>query len=200
MKQHHRARRLALQGLCCLDVQGDGAAGLVRQFIDDSTEQPETLAGARELLEATVARRAECDEVLARHAKHWDLSRLALVDRNILRLAVTEMRSGKTPPKVAITEAIRRAQAGAPHNLKIEVEVADLAGLEDAREEAIRSPWGEPSAPVRHGSIAGMRCALASRVGHRFGDAPAFRGRSASSSTSGTSKTGASRSTSRSSR
>src|ERR1700740_2954439 len=34
--------------------------------------------------------------------------------------------------------------------------IYDLPGLENAREEAIKSPWGEPSAPVRHGTIAGL--------------------------------------------
>ena len=34
--------------------------------------------------------------------------------------------------------------------------IYDLSGLENAREEAISSPWGEPSAPVRHGFIAGL--------------------------------------------
>ena len=33
--------------------------------------------------------------------------------------------------------------------------IYDLPGLEDAREEVIKSPWGEPSAPLRRGSIAG---------------------------------------------
>lgn len=110
MSSRHRARRLALQGLCCLDVQGEGAAELVRQFIDDSDEQPATLAAAHELLTVALACRGDCDDVLARHAKHWDLPRLALVDRNILRLAVSEMRGGQTPPKVVITEAIRLAR------------------------------------------------------------------------------------------
>ena len=34
--------------------------------------------------------------------------------------------------------------------------IYDLPGLENAREEAIKSPWGEPSAPVRRGTIAGL--------------------------------------------
>jgi N utilization substance protein B len=109
MSRRHRARRLALQGLCCLDVQGDRAEELVGQFIDDSREPPQTLAAARTLLAAANAAREESDRILARHARHWDLSRLALVDRNILRLAVAEMRSGRAPPKVVISEAIRLA-------------------------------------------------------------------------------------------
>src|SRR6202045_3187213 len=48
--------------------------------------------------------------------------------------------------------------------------IYDLPGLEDAREEAIASPWGEPSAPVRRGSIAGLPIVFLSRhdKGHRL--------------------------------
>ena len=48
--------------------------------------------------------------------------------------------------------------------------IYDLPGLENAREEAIRSPWGEPSAPVRHGTIAGLRIVFLPRhdKGHRL--------------------------------
>ena len=48
--------------------------------------------------------------------------------------------------------------------------IYDLPGLENARDEAITSPWGEPSAPVRHGSIAGLPIVFLSRhdKGHRL--------------------------------
>ncbi len=48
--------------------------------------------------------------------------------------------------------------------------IYDLPGLENARDEAIRSPWGEPSAPVRHGTIAGLPIVFLSRhdKGHRL--------------------------------
>jgi len=48
--------------------------------------------------------------------------------------------------------------------------IYDLPGLENAREEAIRSPWGEPSAPLRRGSIAGLPIVFLSRhdKGHRL--------------------------------
>ena len=61
------------------------------------------------LVKAAYEDRAECDRLLARHARHWELGRLALVDRNILRLAVTEMLA-KAPPKVVITEAMQLAR------------------------------------------------------------------------------------------
>lgn len=110
MSRRHRARRLALQGLCCLDVQGPSGRELVGQFIDDSREDEQTLRQGRELLDQVLQDKDNCDAMLLRYAKNWELSRLALVDRNILRLAVAEMRLRRTPRKVAITEAIKLAQ------------------------------------------------------------------------------------------
>ena len=48
--------------------------------------------------------------------------------------------------------------------------IYDLPGLENTREEAIASPWGEPSSPVRHGSIAGLPIVFLPRhdKGHRL--------------------------------
>ncbi|BAL80029.1 S-methyl-5'-thioadenosine phosphorylase [Bradyrhizobium cosmicum] len=48
--------------------------------------------------------------------------------------------------------------------------IYDLPGLEDAHEEVIKSPWGEPSAPLRRGSIAGLPIVFLPRhdKGHRL--------------------------------
>lgn len=110
MTSRHKARRLALQGLCCLDVQGDKSLGPVRDFIENSKESGETIAAACELTEGVLSDRDECDELLSRHARHWKLHRLALVDRNILRLAVHEIRANPDMFKVAISEATNLAQ------------------------------------------------------------------------------------------
>ena len=109
MSRPHQARRLALQGLCCLDVQGDAALNMVGEFIDDSDQPPETALAARRLVEQALADRDDCDDLLARHARRWSLSRLAMVDRNILRMAVSELRDGGTPFKVVIAEALKLA-------------------------------------------------------------------------------------------
>ncbi len=106
----HRARRLALQGLCSLDVQGAKALDLIYDFIDNSEELPEICEAGRMLLRDAWDNRPECDKLLTRHAKHWNLDRLALVDRNILRLAATEMLALKTDPRVVIQEALQLAR------------------------------------------------------------------------------------------
>ena len=106
----HRARRLALQGLCSLDVQGAAVLDLVYDFIDNSEELPEICEAGRMLLRDVWDNRQECDKLLTRHAKHWNLDRLALVDRNILRQATFELRATRTPANVVIAEAIKLAQ------------------------------------------------------------------------------------------
>ena len=110
MSQNHRARRLALQGLCCLDAQGGGAMDLAVDFVKDSREGPRTVETACILLRETFADFEACDALLARHARRWDLGRLAMVDRNILRLATYELRTRRAPKKVVITEAIKLAR------------------------------------------------------------------------------------------
>ena len=83
---------------------------LVAEFISDSDEAPGTADAARELLAGAYRDRNDCDEVLTRHSKRWGLERLAMVDRNILRLAVHEMLMDTAPPKVIISEALKLAQ------------------------------------------------------------------------------------------
>jgi transcription antitermination factor NusB len=106
----HRSRRLALQGLCCIDAQGTGAWSLVEDFIRDSREGTMIVDGAMKMLRAAFDDRTASDGLLSRHARRWELPRLAMVDRNILRLAVYELRLRQTPPKVVISEALRLAR------------------------------------------------------------------------------------------
>jgi len=83
---------------------------LVVRFIDDSRESPETILSARKLLADAFEDAEHVDELLKRHCRHWGLTRLAMVDRGILRLAVHELRAEPVPPKVVITEALKLAR------------------------------------------------------------------------------------------
>ena len=65
-----------------------------------------------------------------------------------------------------MTQAVHRAVLGIIGGSGI----YDLPGLQDAREEVIASPWGEPSAPLRRGTIAGLPVVFLPRhdKGHRL--------------------------------
>jgi transcription antitermination protein NusB len=59
------------------------------------------------LIRGVVEHRDECDELIRKHAKNWDLHRMATVDRNVLRLAIFEMlHRPDIPPVVSINEAV----------------------------------------------------------------------------------------------
>ena len=59
------------------------------------------------LIRGTIQNRDACDEIIKKHAKNWDLHRIATVDRNVMRLAIYEMLHREDiPPVVSINEAV----------------------------------------------------------------------------------------------
>jgi len=65
---------------------------------------------AEELLKGVVEQGEEIDRIIDRRAEGWGLDRLALVDRNILRLALYELLHTDAPPEVVIDEAVELAK------------------------------------------------------------------------------------------
>lgn len=81
-------------------------------FWAEHSINPEVRSFAEELIRGAITHRAAIDEVLSAHIEHWVLSRLALVDLSILRLAAYELLFHEhTPLKVVIDEAIELAKA-----------------------------------------------------------------------------------------
>jgi transcription antitermination protein NusB len=95
-------RRAAVVALYQADVTGRPAPELVER---DAT------AFTRELVDGVESERGELDESIARHATGWALDRIAPLERNILRVAVHEMRNRPdVPTEVAIDEAVEAAK------------------------------------------------------------------------------------------
>jgi transcription antitermination factor NusB len=108
LRKRTRARELALQMLYQFDVRGEDARAQMEPFLRENGDDDEEVRSfARLLIEGTREKQAEIDVVLAAAAQNWQLRRMAVVDRNILRMAVWEMlHSGSIPAKVTINEAI----------------------------------------------------------------------------------------------
>jgi len=107
MRKRTRGRELALQLLYQVDVRGEDLLDDLDDLLLDTGKEEEVRAFAKELVLGTVEHREECDRYIKDVAEHWDIRRMATVDRNILRLAVYEMTSrDDIPEKVSINEAI----------------------------------------------------------------------------------------------
>ena len=107
MKKRTRSRELALQFLYQLDLRGDDLLGEASQFIRGEERDAETASFALRLVQGTFENRPQIDESIQKVAQNWNIPRMAVVDRNVLRLATYELLYCKDiPPKVAINEAI----------------------------------------------------------------------------------------------
>jgi N utilization substance protein B len=102
------ARELSVQFLYQHDLAGgalDEALPLFWQTQRDVTDAARQFA--EELIRGTVQNRALIDEKIEKYTEHWELSRIAAVDRNIQRLAIYEMLfRDDIPPVVSINEAV----------------------------------------------------------------------------------------------
>jgi N utilization substance protein B len=108
-----QAREAALQILYMWEVGGTQPVAAVEAFFQEhepEATEPVT-AFATRLALGTMADIEGLDLVIERHARHWRIERLAVIDRLILRLAIWEMRhEAGTPPAVVINEALELAR------------------------------------------------------------------------------------------
>ncbi|MFO1031968.1 MAG: transcription antitermination factor NusB [Planctomycetota bacterium] len=115
IRRRTRAREIAMQVLFQFDVRGESyaselgktTASLCADEAGQEGENGDLVEFAARLVDGTLQHRAEIDQRLQSVTRNWDLRRMAIVDRNVLRMAAYElMFCTDVPPKVAINEAI----------------------------------------------------------------------------------------------
>jgi N utilization substance protein B len=114
----HHSRQAALQVLYAVDLshgtRPDESPPTAQEAFDRVAASFDLPEGARAFAKELVCGAASCtpelDALIARHARNWRISRMAAVDRNILRLAVFELMRTATPASVVLDEAIELAR------------------------------------------------------------------------------------------
>lgn len=111
MKPRTRARSAALQALYEIDMIGHPLDRVIRERVEDA-ELDSNLAEFATYIVSNVWPIVNIlDHFIAEHAPEWPLEQVAIVDRNILRIALWEFAVyGKTPIKVVINEAVELAK------------------------------------------------------------------------------------------
>ena len=110
--ERRKARELALQALFEIDLAGHASSEVMSRTIETGNLSPEGATFARELMEGVAQNREKVDEQIKHFAPAWPLDQMAVVDRNILRLAIYELlHNNKVPVKVAINEAVELAKS-----------------------------------------------------------------------------------------
>jgi N utilization substance protein B len=118
MSRRSRAREIVLQVLYEDDQNPDRSPEVADQFLMNRlASEPELIDFARALVAGVRKHKAEIDKLLVERADNWTLERMAVTDRNLLRMGAFEMLYGGTPERVAINEAVELAKRyGAKHS------------------------------------------------------------------------------------
>jgi len=89
------------------DEKSDAKWGEKTELPPPTADEATVRLFAEPLIRGTIELREELDERIKKYAKNWDLKRMAVVDRNVLRLAIYEMfHRDDIPPIVSINEAV----------------------------------------------------------------------------------------------
>lgn len=106
-----RARRALLQVLYEVDTSGHPLDQTLEWVLAEATLSQQSRDFVHLLAKQVVEHRDELDKEIQRHAPAWPVNQLSVIDRNILRIAIYELKLGQeTPPKVAINEAVELAK------------------------------------------------------------------------------------------
>ncbi len=111
MGTRHRAREYAVQVLFQLDVNKEKPGLALPDFWADRNASSEIMNFTEHLVLGVSEYRDRLDQVLENSAQNWKVVRMAIVDRNVLRLALFEMLiDASTPAPVILDEAIELAK------------------------------------------------------------------------------------------
>lgn len=106
-----RAREIALQVLYADDLNPGRNMAIADEFVRRRLNHHKTLVKfASDIIAGVRRNRAEIDKLLGQLAKNWSVERMAVIDRNVMRLATYEILHGDTPARVAINEALELAK------------------------------------------------------------------------------------------
>ncbi len=107
MSARRKARELALCALYAYEMSQNPVEQIKKEIITDQNDNNTIVTFASQLVDATVSHLKDLDEMIRVKALNWDFDRIAIIDKIILRLSISEfLYFPDIPPKVSIDEAI----------------------------------------------------------------------------------------------
>lgn len=111
MKSRTKARSIALQVLYEMDMTEHLPGAIFEERLVDEPLEDTLLDFSKQIIFGILPIRTELDDYIAQHAPEWPMDQVAIIDRNIIRIAMWEFAVQQcTPVKVAINEAIELAK------------------------------------------------------------------------------------------
>jgi len=109
MGKRRKAREFALQILYTVELNPSSSDEICESFLNDQKAEGEIKDFSRLIVKGTLEKKEEIDQMVKRLVKNWDIKRLGLIDRNIIRMGAYEMiflsqsQSSLSPIPAAVT-------------------------------------------------------------------------------------------------
>jgi len=111
MSRRRKAREIALQTLYAAEVSSADWRAVLRDNVARRKASGEVVEYAERLVMNVIAETAELDERIAKRLENWELRRVSVIDRTILRIALSELvHCPEVPTSVILNEAIEIAE------------------------------------------------------------------------------------------
>lgn len=111
MRKRTKGRECALQILYSLDVRKDKSQDVIEIYWQENEEEFSVKDFANSLIKGTLEHLPAIDQLISKYTDNWRIERMAVIDRNIIRLATYELLfTEDIPPKVSINEAVELAK------------------------------------------------------------------------------------------
>lgn len=111
MRVRSKSREIALCILYEFDIIKRDPKDLIISFYNNYTHKEETRKFSSQIVEGVIQNIGEIDPVIKKYAKNWEIKRMAVIDRTILRMGTFELLfTLDIPPKVSINEAVELAK------------------------------------------------------------------------------------------
>ncbi len=141
MGSRRKSREVALQVLYLWEISSGDVERAVKHFWREGELDEKVSQFALELIHGTIANSEKLDKLLESSSENWRLDRMAIIDRNVMRMAVYEfLFMSDTPAKVVINEAIEIVKRfstsestqfvnGLLDNIRKKIESGEISGL-----------------------------------------------------------------------
>ena len=111
MRVRTKAREIALCILYQVEISKRDGKELLTAYVENYHQKQEVVDFASVVIGGVTEKLSFLDSIIKKYAKNWEIERMAVIDRNVLRMAIYElMFLEDIPPKVSINEAIELAK------------------------------------------------------------------------------------------
>ena len=111
MRKRTKARECALQVLYQIDITNAALEDALKDYWAEYQHPQNIVEFAAKIVEGTCRNKKEIDGLIGKYAENWSISRMAVVDRNVMRMAAYELLyCPDIPHKVCINEAVELAK------------------------------------------------------------------------------------------